>query len=72
VTVTTADGDESRLISEREMLRLAMRTEVTDDNKIEAVQNEIIEIVSAWNRGELLPRSDAPLLSKIYERGSTP
>jgi hypothetical protein len=72
VTVTTADGDESRLISEREMLLLAMRTEATDGNKIEAVQNEIIEIVSAWNRGELLPRSDAPLLSKIYERGFTP
>jgi hypothetical protein len=68
VTVTTADGDESRLISEREMLLLAMRTETTDDNKIEAVQNEIIEIVRAWNRGELLPRADAPRLSKIYAK----
>ncbi len=66
------DGDESRLINEREILLLAMRTEATDGNKIEAVQNEIIEIVSAWNRGELLPRSDAPLLSQIYERGFTP
>jgi hypothetical protein len=72
VTVTTADGDEGRLINEREMLLLAMRTEATDDNKIEAVQNEIIEIVRAWHRGELLPRSDAPLLSQIYERGFTP
>jgi hypothetical protein len=70
--VTTAKGEESRLINERDMLLLAMRTEATDDNKIEAVQNEIIAIVSAWNRGELLPRSDAPLLSQIYERGFTP
>lgn len=72
MTVRTAEGEESRLINERDMLRLAMQTAATDDNKIEAVQNEIIEIVSAWHRGELLPRSEAPLLSKIYERSFEP
>jgi hypothetical protein len=72
VSVTTADGDESRMIDEREMLLLAKRTEPTDGNKIAAVQNEIVEIVRAWHRGELLPRSDAPLLSQIYAKGFTP
>jgi hypothetical protein len=72
VSVTTADGDESRMIDEREMLLLAMRTEPTDGNKIAAVQNEIVETVRAWHRGELLPRSDAPLLSQIYAKGFTP
>jgi hypothetical protein len=66
--VTTAKGDESHLIDERELLLLAMRTKATDDNKIEAVQNEIVEIVRAWHRGQLVPRSEAPLLSKIYDR----
>jgi hypothetical protein len=68
LTVTTAEGDESRLIDEGEMLRLAMRTDA-NEGKIAAVQNEIVEIVRAWHRGELLPRSDAPLLSQIYEKG---
>jgi hypothetical protein len=53
------------IISEHEILWLAMRWE---GNKANMTKSEMIAIVTAWYRGKLLPRSETPILSKIYER----
>jgi hypothetical protein len=54
------------LINEAQMLLLCMKLDPKEAGKAEAVRDEIIAIVKAWARGKLLPRSAAPVLSRIY------
>jgi hypothetical protein len=56
------------IINEVQMLLLAMKT---DTGPAQQIRNEIVEIVSAWHRGELLPKSEAPILAKLYGRSFT-
>lgn len=58
--------DDKVLISEVQMLLLCMQA---DSDKSKIVRREIAEIVMAWWRGNFAPRSAAPILSSIFERG---
>jgi hypothetical protein len=51
------------LLNEAQTLLLCMRA---DTAKAEKARAEIIEIIKAWRRGELLPEHEAPLLMRIY------
>jgi hypothetical protein len=47
------------------MLSLCMKADTEQGKK---ARGEIIAIVQAWARGDLLPPSAAPILSRIYGR----
>jgi hypothetical protein len=67
-----ADETGEILISEQAMLSLPMRFDGDKGNEAKA---EMIEIVKAWYRGELLPQQKAPLITKLYGtafKGSKP
>jgi hypothetical protein len=51
------------LINEAGMLLLAMKADTAPGKRI---RGEIIEIVKAWQRGQMLPRVQTPMLRKIY------
>jgi len=51
------------LICEAQMLLLAMKTET---KPARAARDEMIEIVKAWKRGRLLPKSQTPMLQRLY------
>jgi hypothetical protein len=56
------------MFNEAQMLRLLLCM-LADENEAkgaEAVQDEIINIVLEWRRGRLLPKSETPLLMKLY------
>jgi hypothetical protein len=53
------------LINEAQMLLLAMKA---DTEKAKQARSEIIEVVKAWHRGRLLPRSETPVLAQLYGR----
>jgi hypothetical protein len=55
-----------KIIDERQMLLLCMITPPQESKKVRAAREEIIEVVRAWHRGELLPREQAPILSQLY------
>jgi hypothetical protein len=53
------------LIDEIQMLRLAMKTNTDAGQR---VRGEIIEVVRAWQRGQLLPKTETPMLRQLYGR----
>jgi hypothetical protein len=55
--------DNPPLIHEAQMLLLAMKA---DTDAAKCVRSEIIEIVRAWHRGQLLPKAETPMLCKLY------
>jgi hypothetical protein len=50
-------------LNEAQAILLGMRA---DTAKAQEMRSEIIEIVKAWHRGELLPASAAPVVMQIY------
>ena len=57
-----------QLISEDQMLALTMKADTPNARKAQA---EIIEVVKAWARDELLAESATPILSSLYARART-
>ena len=55
-----------QIINEAGMLKLAMTADTEPGKR---VRDEIIAIVKAWRRGRLLPRSEAPMLQRMYGIG---
>ena len=53
------------LINEAQALLLAMKT---DTDAAQRVRGEIIEIVRAWHREQLLPKAETPMLRQLYGR----
>ena len=51
------------LIDEAGMLRQMMKA---DTKLSKAAQDEMIEIVKAWKRGRLLPKSETPMVQWMY------
>jgi len=50
-------------ITEARMLLLTMKAET---KPAAAARDEMVKIVEAWKRGRLLPKSEAPMLHKLY------
>jgi hypothetical protein len=53
------------MLKEAQMLLLCMRANAKD-KQAEAARAEIINIVKAWRRGQLLSKSEAPILMGLY------
>jgi hypothetical protein len=56
---------ERQIINEIQTLTLCM---TADTKPGKQARREIARIVMAWYRGKLLPRSEAPLLMRVYEK----
>lgn len=54
-------------LNEAQVLLLCMLADAKEAAQAATVRHEIIEIVKAWRRGELAPRSVAPVLLSIFE-----
>jgi hypothetical protein len=77
--IVDSDSEVQRFAAFARLLTLAMRRDIepethvlslgmiADGKKADAIRGEIIEIVKAWQRGRLAPRSVAPLLLGLYE-----
>ena len=64
LTYGAEDEDPEYYINEAQTLLICM---LADTDKAKVVRGEIIEIVNAWWRGKLAPRSAAPRLLSILE-----
>jgi hypothetical protein len=59
------------LLNERQALLLAMRADVKEAQRAADIRAEMIEIIKAWHRGNLLPKHKAPLLNALYAKAFT-
>jgi hypothetical protein len=56
------------LLNERQMLLLCMRGDAKEAARADDTRAEMVEVIRAWRRGELLPKHKTPLLNALYAK----